>query len=214
MSGKQAVIAVLAVMICLLGASAAAQDESNQLTGIIGRTFISDQGIKGALPPNNLVRSGKGLTFEVNYSHRFFGTAIYSVSGEVPAVFNLDEDLDSGNVVPKDYKAIFVTPSARVNLFPATAVSPWVSFGGGFAHFSESKTLLFGGTNPGGSSTTGVVQAGFGLDVNPFQRRFSRFGFRLDVRDFWSGTPNFPLADTGKTRQHNYFVGGGVIWHF
>jgi hypothetical protein len=73
-SGKQAVTAVLAVMMCLLSASAAAQDESNQLTGIIGRTFISDQGIKGALPPNNLVRSGKGLTLEVNYSHRFFGT--------------------------------------------------------------------------------------------------------------------------------------------
>jgi hypothetical protein len=59
-----------------------------------------------------------------------------------------------------------------------------------------------------------VIEGGFGLDVSTFQRRFSRFGFRLDVRDFWSGTPNLPLANTGKTRQHNYFVGGGVIWHF
>jgi hypothetical protein len=214
MSGKQAVIAVLAVTMCFLGASAAAQDELNQLTGIIGRTFISDQGIAGATPPNNLVRSGKGLTFEVNYSRRLLGSSIYSVSGEVPVVFNLDEDLDSGNVVPKDYKQIFITPSARVNLFPATAVSPWVSFGGGFGHFSENKDLLFFGKNPGSSSTTGVIQAGFGLDVNPFQQRFRRFGFRLDVRDFWSGTPNFPLAATGKSRQHNFFVGGGVIWHF
>ena len=214
MSGKQAVIAVLAVVMCFLGASAAAQDELNQLTGIIGRTFISDQGIPGAIAPNNLVRSGKGLTFEINYSRRLLGSSIYSVSGEVPVVFNLDEDLNSGNVVPKDYKQIFITPSARVNLFPATAVSPWVSFGGGFGHFSENKDLLFFGKNPGSSSTTGVIQAGFGLDVNPFQHRFRRFGFRLDVRDFWSGTPNLPLAATGKSRQHNYFVGGGVIWHF
>jgi len=215
MSGKQAVIAVLAVMICFLGASAAAQDEPNQLTGMIGRTFISDQGIKGATYFNPFVRSGKGLTFEVNFSHRFFGTPIYSVSGEVPAVFNLDEDLGSGaDVVPIDYKQIFVTPSVRVNLFPATAVSPWVSIGGGFGHFSENKTLIYGGTNPGGSSTSGVLQGGFGLDVNPFQNRFRRFGFRFDVRDFWSGTPNLPLANTGKTRQHNYFVGGGVIWRF
>jgi len=103
----------------------------------------------------------------------------------VPAVFNLDEDLDSGaNVVPIDYKQIFVTPSVRVNLFPATAVSPWVSIGGGFGHFSENKTLIYGGTNPGGSSTSGVLQGGFGLDVNPFQTRFRRFGFRFDVRDF------------------------------
>jgi hypothetical protein len=214
MSGKPAVIAVLAVTLFILGASAAAQDEVNQLAGIIGRTFISDQGIPGGIPPNNLIRSGKGLTFEVNYSHRFFGTAIYSVSGEVPAVFNLDEDLDSGNFVPKDYKEIFVTPAARVNLFPATAVSPWVSLGGGFGRFSQSKDLLFFGKNPAVSSTTGVLEAGFGLDVNPFQNRFHRFGFRLDVRDFWSGHPNFPLAVTGKSRQHNYFVGGGVVWHF
>jgi len=214
MSGKQAVLAVLTVTICFLGASASAQDELNQLTGIIGRTFISDQGIPGATPPNNLIRSGKGLTFEINYSRRLLGTSIYSVSGEVPVVFNLDEDINSGNVTPKDYKQIFITPSARVNLFPATAVSPWVSFGGGFARFSQSKNLIFFGKNPGGSSTTGVIQGGLGLDVNPFQHRFSRFGFRGEVRDFWSGTPDFPLAATGKSRQHNFFVGGGVIWHF
>ena len=35
-------------MLCVLGATAAAQDEANQLAGIIGRTFISDQGIPGA----------------------------------------------------------------------------------------------------------------------------------------------------------------------
>jgi hypothetical protein len=217
MSGKLAVIAVLAMTMCILGASAAAQDELNQLTGILGRTFISDQGIQGPNAPsvNPFVRSGKGLTFEVNYSRRLFGTSVYAISGEVPAVFNLDEDVNSGgDVVPSDYKQIFVTPSFRLNLFPATAVSPWVSLGGGFARFSENKTLIYGGTNPGGSSTSGVLQAGFGLDVNPFQHRFNRFGFRLDVRDFWSGTPNLPLADTGKSRQHNFFVGGGVIWHF
>ena len=215
MSGKQVVIAVLAVIMCFLGASAAAQDEVNQLTGIIGRTIISDQGIPGASYFNPFVRSGKGLTFEVNYSHRFFGTSIYAVSGEVPAVFNFDEDLNSGaNVVPIDYRQIFVTPSVRVNLFPATAVSPWVSIGGGFGRFSENKTLIYGGKNPGGSSTTGVMQAGFGLDVTPFQNRFRRFGFRGEVRDFWSGTPDLPLAATGKSRQHNFFVGGGVVWHF
>lgn len=101
-----------------------------------------------------------------------------------------------------------------MNLFPATAVSPWVSFGGGFGHFSESNNLNYYGTNPGGSSTSGVLQGGLGLDVSSFRKRFSHFSFRGEVRDFWSGTPNLPLADTGKTRQNNYFVGGGVIWHF
>ncbi len=211
MSGKQVVIVVLAVMMSILGGSAAAQDEKNELSGLVGRVFISDQGIFGATNENPVVQSGTGLTFEVNYARRLFGTPVYAISGEVPAVFNLDEDLNSGDdVVPKDYQQIFVTPSARLNLFPATAVSPWVSFGGGFAHFSENKDLLYYGPNPGSSSTSGVIQGGFGLDV----RVLHQFSIRLDVRDFWSGTPNLPLADTGKTRQNNYFVGGGVVWHF
>ncbi len=211
MSGKKSVVAVLAVMMSILGSSAAAQDEKNEVTGMIGRIFISDQGILNATTFDHVVHSGKGLTFEVNYARRLFGTPVYAISGEVPAVFNLDEDLNSGtNVVPKDYKQIFVTPSARLNLFPGTAVSPWVSFGGGFGHFSQNSSLVYGGPNPGTSSTSGVIQGGFGLDV----RVWHAFSIRGQVRDFWSGTPNFPLADTGKSRQHNYFVGGGVVWHF
>jgi len=215
MFGKRAVSAVLVFVACFLGGSASAQDEKNEITGIIGRTFISDQGIIGATYPNPFVRSGHGLTFEVNYSRRLLGTPIYSISAEVPAVFNLDEDLGSGSdVVPADYKQIFVTPAARFNLFPATAVSPWISFGGGFGHFTESSNLNYYGSNPGGSSTSGVLQGGFGLDVRPFWGGLKRLTLRGQVRDFWSGTPNLPLADTGKTRQHNYFVGGGVTWHF
>lgn len=211
MSRKEALIAVLAVAMFALGASAAAQEEKNELTGMIGRIFISDQGIQGATYFNPFVRSGNGLTFEVNYARRLFMTPIFGVSGEVPAAFNLKEKLNSGaDVVPKDYKQIFVTPAVRVNLFPYTAVSPWLSFGGGFAHFSENKDLLYSGTNPGGSTTSGAIQGGAGLDV----RLWRRFSIRGEVRDFWSGTPDLPLADTGKTRQHNYFVGGGLVWHF
>ncbi|MGA8272348.1 MAG: hypothetical protein WB919_12375 [Candidatus Sulfotelmatobacter sp.] len=215
MFGKWALLAVLVVGMCNLVGSASAQDEKNEITGIIGSTFISDQGIIGATYPNPFVRSGHGRTFEVNYSRRLLGTPIFAISGELPAVFNLDERLGSGSdVVPSSYKQIFVTPSVRANLFPATAFSPWVSVGGGFGHFSESSNLNYYGSNPGSSSTSGVLQGGFGLDVRPFQGRLKRLSLRGQVRDFWSGTPNLPLADTGKTRQHNYFLGGGVIWHF
>ena len=190
-------------------------DHKNQLTGMFGRMFISDQGIRGATFFNPYVRSGEGFAFEVNYSRWLLGNLAYSLSAEVPLVFNPDEDLGSGaNVVPTGYSQIFLAPSARLNLFPETRVSPWVSFGGGFAHFSEDRNLLYGGANPGGSSTSGVLQGGFGLDARPFHRRFSRFAFRGEVRDFWSGTPELPLAPTGKARQHNYFVSVGVVWHF
>src|SRR2546422_6615097 len=194
MSEKRLLIAVLAAL-AILAASAAAQDQKNELTGIIGRTFISDQGISGATFFNPFVRSGKGLTFEVNYARLFLMHSVYSVSAEVPVAYNPDEDLNSGgNVVPIDYSELFIAPSVRANLFPTTAISPWVSFGAGFGHFSENGALIYGGTNPGKSKTTGVVQGGFGLDV----RIKSRISLRGQVRDFWSGEPDFPLAATGK----------------
>ena len=114
-------------------------------------------------------------------------------------------------MVPTDLKELFVTPAARVNLFPTTAVSPWVSFGAGFAHISQSSALVFGGnTNPGTSSTSAAIELGVGLDVKVSKRVSIRGG----MRDFWAGEPNFPLAPTGKTRQHNYFVAGGAFWRF
>jgi hypothetical protein len=198
------------VSVVALGAGAAGQ-EKNELAGSIGRTFISDQGVRGVSTFDTLLRSGNGTTFEVDYGRRLLGADVGMLTLEIPAVFNLDEDVHfSVNLVPGDYSAIFVTPSIRANLFPNTAVSPWVGFGGGFGHFGEADKLEFGGTNPGKTGTnTGVIQAGFGVDV-----RLSRsFRLRGEVRDFNSGVPQLNV-DTGKSRQHNIFAGAGVVWHF
>ena len=213
MFGKQLCIAVLLVA-TMLAAAAVAQDEKNEIGGMLGRTFISDQGIQGANYFDPVIHSGKGLTIEGEYARRFIVTPVYSLSAEALVVYNPDEDLNAGAylsaVVPPDYKQLFITPAARVNLFPTTAVSPWVSFGAGFGHFSESSTLVYGGANPGKSTTSAVIEAGFGLDVKVWRK----LSVRLDVRDFWSGEPDFPLAPTGKSRQHNFFVGGGAFWRF
>ena len=204
------------VAICTFVAQGAAQNErgaaqKNEVSGILGRTFIADQGIQGAPSYDPNLRFGKGLTFEINYTRRFMGTNLWSVAAEVPFVVNVDEDLHAAqNLIPQSFSSYFVTPAARVNLFPVTAVSPWVSFGGGFGHFSEGSKLVFGGVNPGKTgTTTGVLQAGVGLDVK-LTRRFS---VRGEARDFWSGVPELNVT-TGKSRQHNIFVGGGIVFHF
>jgi len=197
------------VAVCTFATQATAQ--KNELTGILGRTFISNQGIPGAPSYDPELRFGNGLTFEINYARRAVDAGLFSLSLEVPFVVDPVEDLHAAqNVIPKQYSSFFVTPAARVNLFPDLAVSPWVSFGGGFGHFSESSTLLFGGANLGKTgTTTGVLQAGVGLDVKIFRH----FSLRGEGRDFWSGVPHLNVA-TGKTRQHNIFAGGGVVWHF
>ncbi|HTS37398.1 MAG TPA: outer membrane beta-barrel protein [Candidatus Solibacter sp.] len=213
MSAKRFWIVVLLVT-TIFAASALAQDERNEIGGVIGRTFISDQGIQNASYFDPIIHFGKGLSFEGEYARRFIVTPIYSVSAELPFVYNRDIDLNAGEyghaVVPTDLQSYFVTPSARVNVFPTTAVSPWVSLGAGFGHFSESSTLVYGGTNPGKSKSDFALQAGLGLDVKVWKK----LSMRGEVRDFWSGEPDLPLAQTGKSRMHNFFVGGGAFWRF
>jgi hypothetical protein len=207
MSPKRLLMTAL-VTVAILTASAFAQ--KNELTGIIGRTFISDQGVKNVNLFNNDVHFGKGLTFEVNYGRHLMGEGFAQLTFEVPAVFNFDEDLNfAANSVPEAYSSFFITPSLRGNIFASTAISPWISFGGGVGHFSPSSQLEFGGPSNAKGSTNGVFQAGIGLDV----RLKPRWTLRGEARDFWSGSPDL-LVDTGKSRQHNYFVGGGVVWRF
>ena len=206
MARKQFAIAVL-LAVTILGPSAAAQ-QKNELTGIIGRTFISDQGEKGSTLE---LHSGNGLTFELNYGRRILGGGFTALTFEVPFVVNPDEDLHFfTGAEPKQYSSYFVTPSVRANVFASSGVSPWVSFGGGFGHFSESSTLEFGGKNPGKTgTTTGVFQIGGGLDV----KIHKSLRVRGEIRDFDSGVPQLNV-NTGKSRQHNLFAGGGIVGRF
>lgn len=210
MPAKRLWIAML-TMVAALAVSASAQDEKNELTGIVGRTFISDQGVTGINTFDPVLHSGNGLTFEVNYGRHLLSRGVIGLTFEVPFAFNPDEDIHfSVNLVPRQYSSYFITPSIRANIFAENAVSPWISLGGGFGHFGESPDLEFFGTNPGKTGTTvGVLQGGFGLDV----RVWRSLSVRGQVRDFYSGIPQLNV-DTGKSRQHNLFVGGGVVWHF
>jgi hypothetical protein len=202
MSLKHIAIGAL-VAVCTFVAQAAAQ--KNELSGIVGRTFISDQGIPGAPSYDPDLRFGKGLTFEVNYARRIMGGEVLSLALEVPFVVNPDEDAHTYTNPVLGYSSYFVTPAARLNFFPEQAVSPWISFGGGFGHFSASSIPNLSNTG----NTTGVLQAGAGLDV----RIFGHFSLRGEARDFWSGVPQLEV-NTGKSRQRNIFVGGGIVWHF
>jgi hypothetical protein len=199
----------LLTLVMILASSAAAQ--KNELSVIIGRTFISDKGVTGIVSTDNILHSGKGLTLEADYGRRLINLGIAGLTFEVPLAVNFNEKPHFDvNLVPKDYRSFFVTPSVRANLFPGAGLSPWVSVGGGFGYFMENSTLEFGGANPGKTGTTsGVLQIGGGIDV----RVWRSLGVRGQVRDFYSGAPQLNV-DTGQTRQHNLFVGGGIIWHF
>jgi hypothetical protein len=187
----------------------------NEVAGTLGRTFISDQGVPNSGLANSIINHGAGLSFEVNYARILRGSDWADLAIEVPVIFNPDEDLHYfANQIPREYNSFFVTPAVRLRLFPEVAVSPWVSFGGGLGHFQASSNLLFFGKNTGSrGQTTGVLQGGVGMDVRIPNSRFQHFKFRVETRDDWSGVPPLNL-NTGKTRQHNYYVAGGLAYRF
>lgn len=195
---------VVLAMVTILAASAVAQ--SNEVAGVVGRSFISDQGISG----NPSIHFGDGLTYEGNFSHRFFYIGLAAISVEIPFVATPTEKVQFGgaNVVPTDFSAYFITPAARVNLFPTTSFSPWVSIGGGYAHFNPSSRLEFGGTNPSASTSGGVFEVGGGLDV----RIVGNFKLRGEIRDFNSSEP--PINLKKGDRYSHLFAGAGVVFAF
>ena len=207
-------------ILLVVAASASAQDSSawdkkNEIAGLAERDFASGHAITSpSLPPgftDNRVNIGKALAFQGNYGRRIRTSDLAAFTFEVPVVYLPDVDLLSSNdLVPEGYKALFITPGIRVNLFPNTLVSPWVSGGGGFGHFSTSKTGVFNVLKvPGHSSTTGVFQFGIGVDVKVWRS----LKFRGEVRDFYSGVPDLNVVQ-GRTRMHNFVGGGGVVWVF
>ena len=186
------------------------RDSKNEFSGSVGNFFISDHHIPG-LSFDNVLTTGPGFTFGLSYGRRLWGNDLASFTAEFPVFFNLDEDVNlKTNVVPGNYNAYFLTPSFRVNLFPKTYISPWISVGGGFGHFTANPNLEFGGANPDiTSKNSGVGQFGAGIDT-PISRSFT---LRGEVRDYYSTTP--PLnVDLGVSRRHNLFVGGGLVFHF
>src|ERR1019366_984111 len=196
MFGKRVWIAVLFV-VTTMGASAVAQAEKNELGGILGRTFISDQGIKGANFFNPIVHSGNGLSFEGEYARRFLMTPVFSLSGEALLMYNHDEDLNAGMngfaVVPIQYSQVFVAPAARLNLFPTSAVSPWISLGAGFGHFGESANLAFGDVNPGKSATSGL-----GSRISHWPPRENRVSTTILLAAARSGAFSWILSIRGR----------------
>jgi hypothetical protein len=204
-------------VLLLSGASlCSAQNEKKQeLAVTVGRTFISDQTVPNTSFFDNTVHSGKGLSFNFSYAHVLQRYGWGSLWVDIPLLWNTDVDLNYGQaVVPVDYSSIFLTPAARVRFLEGLAFEPWVSFGGGLGHFVASKDLIFnGGPNTGHrSKTTGVLNGAVGFDV-PLGRKLQNMIFRFEARDNWSGVAPINV-DTGKTRQHNLYVGGGVVFAF
>jgi hypothetical protein len=171
---------------------------------------LSAQSVELAVVGGGMFSSGASSTgaVEGSLAYRFFGVPMASLYFELPVAAGFEKSLgvqtgltctNPCNIITK-YSSLMVGPGVKLKLAGALPVSPFLSFGGGVAHFSET---LASGSNT--SNNSALVQYGGGLDVKiaPF------FSVRGEVRDYNSGR----IAGTGG-RQHNVLAGAGIVLRF
>lgn len=134
-----------------------------------------------------------GVAFQGTFAHRVLNFDLVSLHLELPVMVAPNRN---GNGVG-NFSEVFFTPGLRVK-FSLPVVSPFLSLGGGFAHFTPKNSL----NSP--SDTRAALGAGAGVDVHTY---IPLLGFRAEVREFYTGDP---YAAT----QHHVFVGGGVVLKF
>jgi hypothetical protein len=193
----------------------------NEIGLVIGATVTPSQSLApGAtlIGPSGTVLPDRNLNFDASlalgaeYDHRI-------VPGNRVAIYAGIDFLASPNDVqlsqrtqnaPKSYAYIFLTPHVRAKFNPRGALSPWVEFGGGYARFLSAAppaaTAFERGRN------TGTLEFGGGVDTHTvFHVVKIPIGFRLEVRDFYSGLPNYNVKETGNLQNNVAFTGGLLI---
>ena len=210
----------LFIALVILSIPTSAQ-EKNEVGLNIGATLTPSEslgpgasliGPSGNVLPNRSLNFDSSLALGAEYDHRI-------VSGSRVAFYAGIDFLASPNDVqlsqrtqnaPKSYAYIFLTPHVRAKFNPRGRLSPWLEFGGGYARFLSSvppaATTFERGRN------TGAFEFGGGVDTHTVFHAFQiPIGVRLEVRDFYSGQPNYNLKVNGSLQNNVAFTAGLII---
>ena len=188
-----------------------------QIGGIVTPSQTLSRGVSligpgGAVLPNRDIAFDSSLTLGAEYDRTFVLKQKFAIDGGVDFLASpLDVKLSqkSQNVIGQ-YAFIFLTPHVRLKFHPAGAFSPWLSFGGGYARFLEKAPTAAPSFKPGTNSGTFVF--GGGVDTRTVVHVLKiPIGFRVEVRDFYSGLPNYNQKVTGNLQNNLAFTGGLLI---
>jgi len=196
---------ILAVAIAALSFSHDARaDESRFDVGLlIGSTRATDEG--GALTFD------RGTTYQATFAFDVWRGRAAKLSLELPFIASpAFTVLTPGDALPLEYASLYLTPAARVTLWPKAPVSVFGSIGAGYARYSESKLREDRGPNPGQRDTdTGALEYGGGVDIHGI----GWLGFRGEIRDIYTGARSFSVPTPGP-RVHNVIASGGLVVRF
>lgn len=206
-------VLLLFLSILWLPAARAQDNHKNELGLLLGGAKTQTLNITAQSGTN--VEFGTGFTFQATYARRLASLRGAELYFEVPFLAAPQVDITSPNgTVPANFASLFITPGLRVKLVPDARVSPWLALGGGYANFDESAERVDGSPNTGSTgSHRGAVQFGGGIDLRTPIKVLFPIGLRVEVRDVYSGKPNYNV-DTGGGFQHNLVFSGGLVLHF
>jgi len=201
---------ILTAVLCLASAAIAQKADA---AFVVGGSFVSDSQQTFSTGPGsfNSLKTDHHIFLEGVPAFRLANAHVASLHLEVPIAGIPSQKLTlatTPTTLIDHINTLFITPSLRLKLLPVAPISPWISFGGGWARY---------GLDSGTKSNKGAVQYGGGLD---FKTGFPLLGFRAEVRDFVTGDPNFGLGSVlagntkGGLHHHNVLLGGGIVLRF
>jgi hypothetical protein len=188
------------ILLSVLFVSTLCAAQANEIGVLAGGMFTSDKTL-GAVPspcPSSgcaasTVHTPTRISYEGIVAHRVLNAHIAAVHFELPIIGIPTRTLEVG-LSSQNFSTVFVTPGFRLSA-SLPFLSPFVSAGGGFAHYSST----------GSSSTVAAFQVGGGVDLST---PLPLIGFRAEVREFHTGTPNFSVGN------NNIFAGAGLVLKF
>jgi hypothetical protein len=166
----------------------------------------------GTVLPDRAIRFDSSLTLGAEYDRGLVLKQRFAIDGGVDFLaspFDVKVSQKTQNVIGQ-YAFIFLTPHVRVKFHPSGAFSPWLSFGGGYARFLEKAPTSAPSFKPG--TNTGAFVFGGGVDTRTVVHVLKiPIGFRIEVRDFYSGLPNYNQKIAGNLQNNLAFTGGLLI---
>jgi hypothetical protein len=187
----------------------------NEVGLVIGATATPSQTLSQggtSFGPARDLTFNESLALGAEYDHRFATAKRVGIYGGVdflasPLDVKLSQPLQG---VSPQYAYVFLTPHVRVKFHPAGPVAPWLSFGGGYARFRETAPNTSTPFRPG--TNTGTFEFGVGIDTRSVVRVLRvPIGFRFEVRDFYSGLPNYNQPINASLQNNVAFTGGLLI---
>lgn len=190
---------------CLLMVCAGSAIAAEQEVGLTLGTVLSQSRESGALS----LDIASGVALQANYGIRIAGSGGAALYFETHLLASPLRDISSGaSFLTRDFASLYLTPGLRVKLLPKAAISPWGAIGAGYAQYEQSTSVIGGGANSAARRVhRGALMFGGGIDGKLWG---DWLGWRLEVRDFYTGSPLFNAAVL-RGGQHNVVAGGGIV---